>query len=163
MNDDLTMHLLLSEAFLQLLYLVGCVISASGLTEMVLVVCCSHASGWQVLIEVLSWDLLRESAWTAKSRSHNQGPFNFCSVAPIGISYMCNIIQFSIVHSLSSATTVPVLHVHTLPREETRAAVVAKMAEPPYFLVFWMAVTGHVAAVCGFSYNQMPSPNGVIR
>ena len=56
-NDDLTMHLLLSEAFLQLLYLVGCVISASDLTEMVLVVGYSHASDWQVLIEVQRWPL----------------------------------------------------------------------------------------------------------
>merc|ERR1712127_880764 len=93
--------------------------------------------------------------WTAKN-----APSTFWLFALSGIfSFVYNIIQFSIVHTLSPSATafggnfnkaalvfltllLPFLHVHKLPGT-------------PYIYWIWAAVVGNVAAFSAYSYLQI--------
>jgi len=103
----------------------------------------SRATDWQILMKVASI-----------------APSTFSLLLLSGIfSYMYNILQFTIVHTLSPSATafggnfnkaalvfltliLPFLQVHALPG-------------PPYIIVIWVAVIGNVAAFSGYSYIQI--------
>lgn len=101
------------------------------------------ASDWQILVQVYSI-----------------APSTFGLFALSGVfSFVYNIIQFTIVHTLSPAATafggnfnkaalvlltltLPFLQVHALPGA-------------PYYEVIWLSVLGNVAAFSGYSYIQL--------
>jgi len=100
------------------------------------------ASDWEILVKV-----------------YYIAPSTFALFALSGVfSFLYNIIQFSIVHTLSPAATafggnfnkaalvfltlvLPFLQVHELPG-------------PPYIIVIWLSVLGNVAAFSAYSYIQ---------
>merc|ERR1719414_2349005 len=100
------------------------------------------------------------SDWQILQKVYELSPKTFGLFALSGVfSFVYNIIQFSIVHTLSPSATafggnfnkaalvfltllLPFLQVHRLPG-------------PPYIFIIWLAVIGNVAAFSAYSYLQI--------